>query len=257
MGKYLLKRLILLLPTVWLIGSLAFLLSRLIPGTYFDRFLEAETTSIRGNVAILTREKYLDNLRITELNKPTFYFTLKTAAQPDTLQNVFPVSHQVLLQGLVQEYGNWVEISDYYLAVLNLQSQIDLLSIRNNSNSNLQQNLLLLLQKTDPLQIAAIINILQKEVTTEQMALKRPIDNVDRHYKKMLQRAQPWRNLLPAIKLNGFNNAYHSWFLGLVQGNLGYSYRDRRPVLQVLTEVMSNTLVLLVGSLFILFLVEY
>jgi peptide/nickel transport system permease protein len=48
MGWFLLRRLLLLLPTVWFILSVVFLLSRIIPGTFADRQTEAAQAQIGG-----------------------------------------------------------------------------------------------------------------------------------------------------------------------------------------------------------------
>ncbi|MGV3505307.1 MAG: ABC transporter permease [Adhaeribacter sp.] len=48
MARLLLRRLLLLVPAVWLIGSVVFLLSRTIPGTFRERWAEADQSAIGG-----------------------------------------------------------------------------------------------------------------------------------------------------------------------------------------------------------------
>jgi peptide/nickel transport system permease protein len=51
------------------------------------------------------------------LNKPGFYFSIRTLADCDTLHKIKNKIHQDNLAHLTRKYGNWDEISDYYLAL--------------------------------------------------------------------------------------------------------------------------------------------
>ena len=134
---FLLKRLLLVPVTVWLIGSVVFLLSSIIPGTFADRQLENNelSGSARQRVVSVNQEE----------NKiPLFYASLSPNLRADT-------------------YG------------------------------------------------------------------------------------------LPQLNWYGTNNRYHQWLSQLIYLNTGYSYRDGRPVSQILGEALGNTFILVVTSLLIIF----
>lgn len=138
MGAFLLRRLLLLLPAVWLIGSLVFLLSRTIPGTFQERWTEATQSAIGG-----------------------------------------PAS----------------------------------------------------------------------------AAPARPLPEEDRHL-PLFYWGLPSHSGGPVLAWHGSHNQYHRWLSGLLQGDLGYSYRDRQPVTAVLAGALGNTLALLGGSLVLTFLLS-
>ena len=138
---FLLRRLLLLIPTVWVIMSVVFLLSRLIPGTYEDRQTEAAQSRIGGP----GQQPFGAGLRQAARDEPLFYFSLQ--------------SH-------------------------------------------------------------------------------------------------PKQALIPLLAWHGAQNQYHTWLRGLLQGDLGTSYRDRQPVLTILADAIGNTLLLLVCSLLLIFLIS-
>jgi peptide/nickel transport system permease protein len=84
MTRFLLRRLLLLLPTVWFIMSVVFLLSRVIPGTFQDRMAEAAETTI-GTPAP-ARPAYGSGQND---HKPLFYWSLKAHPQRPFLPVVF------------------------------------------------------------------------------------------------------------------------------------------------------------------------
>lgn len=141
MLAFLLRRLLLLLPTLWLIGSVVFLLSRTIPGTFQDRWAEAAQSAIGGPGTAAPAKLATGQ----EQDLPLFYWSLQS--------------------------------------------------------------------RTD----------------------------------------QP---LLPAFSWHGTGNQYHRWLQALLQGDLGYSFRDRQPVAAILGGALSHTLLLLGGSLVLTFLLS-
>lgn len=97
MLKFLLRRLLLLIPTVWVILSVVFLLSRIIPGTFEDRQQEAAQSRIGapGQHTIGPGKK-------TEAeNKPLFYFGFQHRYQ----QDIFP---QWSWHGSHNQYHTWL-----------------------------------------------------------------------------------------------------------------------------------------------------
>ena len=65
----------------------------------------------------------------------------------------------------------------------------------------------------------------------------------------VVRNAQPWRNLVPVVRWHGAENQYHRWLGGVIRGNLGNSYRDSRPVTDLLGESLANTFGLVLGSI--------
>lgn len=106
MLRYVLKRFLLLLPTLWIICSLVFLLSKAIPGTCLDWQLGETSQTLRGlgtNNAAAAAEPII----------PLFYFSLRSRAEPDTLYRVQPEANRLFLKNLVLTYGDWPVIAAF------------------------------------------------------------------------------------------------------------------------------------------------
>lgn len=243
---YLLKRLLLILPTVWLISSLVFLLSRIIPGTHADVAAEAMETTLGGPGRKVNQNLYLTQLRQQGLDKPLFYFALTTQAQPDTLYRVFPLQHQNLLQTLLHRYGNWPLVAAYYRSLHGMQAA----ARSKGYDPGLPEKIIACLAAENISDLTAML----KTIDTDNAANHPAVAQVKHNFIQMQEQAQPLNGLLPDLRWYGRHNQYHSWLAGLFKSDLGRSYRDRQPVLQKIKEAMGNTLLLLLISTFLTFL---
>jgi len=253
MLKYLLWRLLLILPTVWLISSVVFLVSRLIPGTYADNFAEMREGSIGNAGKTMTRAAYLKELAATGQDKPLFYFSIRTHAQPDTLQRVFPVKHQQFLQALISNYGNWPAISAYYKSLLILQQKTADITPDASHYALIQAETALLFQTTEPNKIKSIFRRLIENTGISSGNWQQALMAARQNLNQLTKEAQPYQNLLPAFNQNGLDNQYHIWLKSFLKLDLGYSLRDAQPVTSVLKNTIQNTLLLLISSLILIF----
>jgi peptide/nickel transport system permease protein len=94
---FLLRRLLLLMPTVWFILSVVFLLSRIIPGTFEDRQAEAAQAQIAGP----GQQPYGSGLQPAARDKPLFYFRLHSRPK----QAFMPV---MSWHGTQNQYHAWL-----------------------------------------------------------------------------------------------------------------------------------------------------
>lgn len=238
MLRYLLIRLLLVLPTIWLISSVVFLLSRIVPGSYADRIDEAEQATISSNNFSANRKTYLAQLQDEGRDLPLFYFSVTTRAQPDTLYRVFPTQHQQLLQQLLNQYGNWPFVAAYYQSLCALKLA-----------GTWPDTAEVLLHTAKPDDMASI----WRKVPTAQGNSIDAIFQAKLRFTQMQHHAKPFNLLIPDWRWHGWHNQYHSWLTGLIKGNLGKSYRDEQPVWLKIGEAIGNTLLLLIGSLLLTF----
>src|SRR5688572_23318730 len=110
------KRLLVLLPAVWLLASAVFLLSKSIPGSASELQFEQATESTNSSAKAEVRQRaYRQMLHRTGEDLPLFYFRVGTAAEPDTLYKVLAAKDREALKEFTLRFGNWPEISAYYL----------------------------------------------------------------------------------------------------------------------------------------------
>jgi peptide/nickel transport system permease protein len=256
MIRYLLRRLLLLVPTVWLILSVVFLFSRLLPGTFQDRMSEISQSAMgAGSTRKPDRQQYLAGLQATGHDRPLFYFSLHPLSQPDTLWQVFPPAHQPFLQELAAAYGNWPAVSRYYHRLLTLQQTVEGLPAQ--QAESLAGPLAALFRCTAADQIqGAFAQVRAALHTPGQGQVARQVLAAEASFRQLQSRARPWQAFIPVLSWHGSQNQYHTWLLQLLQGDLGNSYRDQQPVAGILSEAISNSLLLLAAALLLTFLIS-
>ena len=254
---YLIRRLLLFIPSLLLISLLAFGLNRCAPGDPVSQFLTMDENSKTGNDYRRYQQAYATVAQQLGLDRPVFYFSLTTAAYSDTLHRVLQKDRRVLLAALTDRYGCWPEIDAYYRS---LQAA--------------EQALLQLQQRTDAA-IRARTTLLQLYVQAEEAARQRRLDSlaaalredsqlaagwqpayqaVAQAHAAMLAAASPWKHLLPALHWHGTHNQYHYWLSNVLRGDWGRSYRDERPVFDKIAEALRWTVLINLLSVLLAYL---
>jgi peptide/nickel transport system permease protein len=250
MGLYFLKRLLLVLPTLWVISSIIFLLGRLLPGPAGSQMFFRDTEASYGETGNAARlEAYRSYLRRTGQDKPIFYFGLSSGAEPDTLHRIFPDRDQELVRRLLFRFGHWPSVSSFYRQYAVFRERVSGLPA-----SPLK---VFLLQKTDEALVEAahpetyqffdgqhehLVTIIRSELLAAEA------NRTAVAYAAMVRNASPGLTLLPSLHWHGLENQYHAWFQNLLRGNLGTSFRDGQPVGELLREALGNTIWLMLGS---------
>jgi peptide/nickel transport system permease protein len=248
MFRFLARRFLLLLPALGLVSLVVFALSRAAPGDPVDILLqENDLDRPRGTVAWeLRSQRYEQKQRELGLDRPIFYWSLHTAAFPDTLLRITPAGERAVLARLIGVYGNWPQIEAYHRALRRLQRTV--LGAAADSTGEvvpftaLQEQTAFLLLERD----TARIPVLLDSVCTLANGLGAPLDELAEQAREafwMIQNtATPHLHRWPKIRWNGADNQYHHWIGGLLTGDLGRSYLDRRPVSEKLWNALRWTL---------------
>lgn len=233
MLHYLLKRLFLAVPVLWLLATLVFLLSRLLPGSYASESILQEGNGYyaKGSTADRTLA-YKQYLIRTGQNLPLFYFSITSSASlPDSVLQNIPEGAHSAIQQLAWQSGSWKESYSFWRALQELQLQ------------------------ASPTQLQAIVPYLQTITATadaqQRVQAARAITRYDATFQPAqelyrlalnLQQQQGSLDfLIPSFRWHGTANQYHRWLTGILRGDFGTSYRDNRSVTDVISEASSNT----------------
>ncbi|MBC7922934.1 MAG: ABC transporter permease [Ferruginibacter sp.] len=249
MVGYLWKRIRLLLPTLWLITSAVFVLSRLAAGvvTPDQPGDDARLGSTSVGNELKTGKQYLQK---TGQDLPLFYLSLQTLAEPDTLHRLASVRDRRWLGRLISRYGNWPEIARYYRPVSLLRAQLQRL-LDPARKADLNRQLDRLASRAEAAEVAKTLARIRGLAAQFPASpdLARHAQLADARWVDVVGNAQPWRNLVPVVRWHGTENQYHRWLGGIVRGNLGQSYRHSRPVTDLLGESLANTFGLVLSSI--------
>ncbi len=265
MGKYLLKRILFFIPTLIVISLLAFVISINAPGDPLDRMVTAqdssgESNSQSGNTA-KEKERWRKKLG---LDLPVFYFSITNIATPDTLYKIYDDNERNSLKRLINEHGNWEQISEWNNALHQLQQTLSNLKPdslqfaqygKNEVLDNIieaKQNVSVLLYAWDNKQIQNKINELNSFAQSFSYfsAATADITNASNKYKAIIASPSKIKTLIPTINFYRYNQ-YHRWIFGdagnkngddnarcrgLIRGDFGYSYETKLPVGNVIGE---------------------
>ncbi|MFC5271245.1 ABC transporter permease [Adhaeribacter terreus] len=238
------KRLLILLPAIWLLASVVFLLSKSIPGSASEMQFEQAAESANSSAKAEARQRaYRQLLHRTGEDLPLFYFRIGTAAEPDTLHKIFLANHRAALKNLVFTYGNWPEISDYYLALQQFEKTIsgpDLPQETKRKNLKLTRQLL---ATSAPAKANKILLEFQKTLCfSGEKVLCKDLENLRASFEKVVAHQHSALNYQPTFFWYGTQNQYHRWFGNLLRGDLGFSNRDMRPVSEIIAEAFAITI---------------
>ncbi|KAA9325034.1 ABC transporter permease [Adhaeribacter soli] len=243
MLKFAAKRLLMLLPAIWLLGSAVFLLSRSVPGSAAEMQAEETAQNAISNAKAEARKRVqAQMLQRTGQDLPLFYFRIGSAAEPDTLYKIFPVTEQQTLKELVLTYGNWPEIAAYYKTVQKLKEAVAVSEVPVTVKKDLNFYANALLKESQAGKInRTFLELKSAALSSPETKVQNAVASAEVAFQQIESSQTPALNYSPKIFWYGTQNQYHRWLRNLVQGDLGESYRDARPVSEIISEALSIT----------------
>ena len=263
MLKYIIKRVLIFIPTLFAISLLTFIISINAPGDPAELMLNnSNGGNGQSSQKLATEKSYVAVRHQLGLDLPVFYFTLSDASVPDTLYRVPKMMQRKSLERMCNEYGNWNLISPFYLngrqfdlALYSIQKDSTnanaLTQVKDHISSVLQTyqeaKLTFYFSKIDQI-LSENPKLLNAENTQLYAALKES-------FSQIVKNKDTYTKYIPAIHFYGFNNQYHSWISKFVVGDFGISYQDKRPVSSVLWDAMRWTMMISLISIIISYLI--
>lgn len=262
MLRYLFKRLLIAIPTLWVISVLIFVLSRYAPGDPVSVMLGSnDETASSGAGSVEAREKSERDMREElGLNLPLFYAVLSTDAIPDTLYKVANDSEQAALSRMIDHYGNWELIDLYNRRLHKLNDSLKIFSPAEGSMNIYIQlrtnvNALFVAHEEDKIRLLAQQITADISSSPDCRALQPLHEAVIAAYSDVLAKPTAWRNYIPKIYWYGCKNQYHHWAAKFVRGDFGISYQDKRPISTSIRERIGWTVLLSGLSIFFSYLI--
>lgn len=272
MRKYILRRILLFIPTFIVITLLSFIILVNAPGDPVERMMTASQNS--GDIStqsIAQKEQRTYWTHRLGLDLPVFYFSIHSLAEPDTLYKIEDKSERQALAHLVCEYGNWREIQQYYFSELNLEKYLNELRC-DSSNDNpvncdqFKNDLSKIRFEVASLKSSSQKNVIQSKLETVKdffakysfvHSQQTNHEGLKENFKKIIQGKSTWKNYIPVISFHA-NNQYHRWLFGdgqsgngLLRGDFGISYLTKQPVSTIIkTKIGWSLFFTLVSVLF-------
>lgn len=241
MANFVFRRLLLAIPTLWFIASAIFLLSKLMPGAFGSAHLAQQEAGYYSRSDAASRDhSYRQFLKTTGQDLPLFYFSITSAAFPDTLYRVFPERDRAFLKKLSWQYGDPEAAALFFRSLKTLEA-----SLSESERQQVQEHLFKIYSHEDAAGLQQATTGIAMQLPSSRHSQSQMLESSER----LLAGSRGYTYLLPSVQWHGAQNQYHHWLSGLLQGSLGTSLRDGRPVATVLGEAIGNTWWLLLVSM--------
>ncbi|MAT54557.1 MAG: hypothetical protein CMN32_08740 [Saprospirales bacterium] len=259
MARYLLKRLLLFVPTLFVVSLVAFFLSRSAPGDPVLQYLTNDPFGTLSSPADLYNAERVCRQTASLLgrDKPLFYFGLRPKSYPDTLYKVTIGFRRKALEQLIEQYGNWPLIQEYYdkvramdLALLSLPDSLSAAA------ASIKPTLRELYTITTEPAVKSRLDKLEGELAARpslQARLSEDFQSLRNAHARMQAEADHDARWVPAFHWHGLDNQYHHWLSGFLSGDFGISLYERMPVARKVLPALRWTLVLNILALALAF----
>jgi len=220
MLKYVLKRFLIFIPTLFVISLLIFGLSKLAPGDPVELLLKGGTNAGNtGQRADLESGEadYQRKAQQLGLDKPTFYFSLSSAAYPKDLYKISKQIHRDNISRLISIYGNSEAAMAYYQALRNMElACADLATTADyDSKKKIRDAVDELFFRYEDKDIQNELKNLKDALANPTLAAALPAyNNLAAAYKFMQDNPSTYLLYTPTLHWYGFANQYHTWMFG-------------------------------------------
>lgn len=248
MLRHILVRLLLIIPTLWVISLIAFGLSNMTPGDSVAQLLELEGVSMSDDR--VSQQAYTEAYKTKrkELNKhlPAFYFAIQPNhyLSHNELESI--AYHQREAAEKLQEKGFSSETIIPYLGRLHsLESKLSALpdSLISTYNKSYKNAVFALDQAQDlrslRKSLVDLANDFQDETIVEDVTTT--LTTIPNDVKSS------WH--YPTLEWNGFNNQYHHWLSNWLKGDFGTSILDDQSATKKIKSALKWTALLVILNL--------
>jgi peptide/nickel transport system permease protein len=273
---YILKRVLIFIPTLFIISLFTFILISAAPGDPAETMLNRGGNGGEGQASnkIATDKAYQDLRHKLGLDLPVFYFTMTNKAACDTLIKIPKKDHREILERMVYDYGNWEAISAYYKKLTAFELQV-LQTPKDSTNANalieVRNGVGKLYVNHKDVVLQTVFAGTKKELdkVPQLTALNASFNEVQASYERIKSEQTAWKRYIPTIHWNGPNNQYHRWLLGnaawfseetdptkgkgFIRGDFGISFFSKRPVKNVIWDSLWVTMLIS----FLVIIIEY
>ena len=261
MLKYILKRILIFIPTLFAISLLTFVISINAPGDPVETMLNKNSGGGEGQaVQKASLEKaYVTKRHELGFDLPVFYFSITNLTYPDTLYKIPKDYHRYTLERLSFSYGNWNDVAHYYKQLKLFESELHTLKKTDENSASLRQVkdfVNSLYENHSDEKINTIFSNIDF-IFTSTPSLKEligPYDATKEAYHSIIHHSSPLKRYIPTIHFYGLNNQYHRWISHFITGDFGISYQDQRPVSSVLWDAVRWTMMISILSIIIAYL---
>lgn len=255
MIRYLIYRLLIAIPVLFVVSVLAFFLAYSAPGDIVEDLIatEHEMASVT-NRYVQWQKEYGQVARRLGRDKPVFYFAVVPSAMPDTIHKIVFKSEKETAMSLARRTGNWHAVDLYLGRLRNIVSKYDnakfdtISAVRSICN-----DVRFLLVTNDTERSTYLWQSIDERLPLELNPMNSDLRNAEEAFYKMATMEPGVKSFIPKLVWYGFDNQYHKWIGGVLTGDFGVSIIDGRPVAHKIREAVGWTLRINLAAIFLAF----
>ena len=217
MWIYFIKRLLIAVPTLFLISVIIFALSCYVPGDPIEQELSSEF-EIKPD-ADVSDAVYAAKAHELNYDLPTFYVQLTSFAFPDTLYKIIRADQRSMVENMIADYGNAEAVLNYRRSILSALGQ--------NKDTVGTNTLRFLLIESDRARMAYQIN---------QFRAAGAFPEIVTAYDNLKKSSKLFLCYIPVFHFYGIHNQYHKWVTRFISGDFGKTLRESTPVAKKLKQ---------------------
>ncbi len=260
MLTFLVKRILIFIPTLLIVSLIAFGLSRLPNGDPVDNcFDPSGEVDSRYNYEY-AEKLYKERAKDLGVHLPPFYCSFAAQAYPDTLYKIARKSKRETAEKLIAQYGNWSKIESYFKQLKTTEFALLSVAFATDENNKIQT-----LRELRQLPLAYKENVIEgrlkglQESTQRDSVLNLKVSNeVDlliSSFAAVKANATTQKLYIPDFKWYGYDNQYHHWITNFLSGDFGISCVDKRPVVDKISDAIFWTLLMNICAIILGYLI--
>lgn len=263
MLRYIIKRLMLMIPTLVVVSLLAFLLNANAPGDPVLKFIGEEPTM---NASPEQRSQYQklrnDYHQKLGLHLPIFYCSVHALSEETSFLNVSDPLQQKTLKRLLEKCGSEELVRSYYKNLIDFETQLYAFKTENDSIYEVVAESKALFSGLYFAYEFEEIRFVLDGLSSALLPLKFSVHELKDAFEAVQNSDKKWRNYIPTISFH-FPNRYHHWIFGdgiqshgIIRGDFGRSYQDSRKVTDLLVDRLPATLLLSFIAIFLSYMLS-
>lgn len=220
MFQYIVKRILIFIPTFFVISLLIFGLSKMAPGDPVLVVMGGNDSNGVGQQSDLVNgeKAYAEVAASLGLDKPAFYFLFTSAAYPSDLYTIGKRNHRETISRLIDAYGNTDAVMDYYKTLKSIHyKSADIENARYEVERTARNCINDLFNDYEDGGITFKLNLLKDSLATPNNgleAIQADWNNLIDKYNYLKANPTKLQLYLPAIRWYGANSQYHTWMFG-------------------------------------------
>lgn len=274
---YMMKRILLFIPTLLIISLLTFILISAAPGDPAETMLNRSSGEGQASDKMATERSYRELRHRLGLDLPIFYFAFTNAASCDTLVRIPTKNHRETLDRMIYDHGNWPQIETYYNNLKDLELSV-IATKKDSTNANVLIEFRNIVAKVfihhEDVVLTQLFADMKKQATLAPglEALKQKVDATAQAYNNIKTQETTYKRYIPHLQWNGTENQYHRWLFGnatwfgeetdptksrgFIRGDYGISFFTKRPVKSVIWDGLWITMLISILVIIIEYIVS-